>query len=299
VLPEKSLPPVSFLAATALRDLRRTGGLGLCGVALSALTALAAGGIALGLDALGRLATAWQAEIRVVAILRPNGTPAGGPEALVPVVRALPGAGRVRFVPAADALAELSRYLGSVEAGLDRLAINPVPPRLEITPAAGLAAALLRELVEALRRVPGVDEVEAAIDWVGELERVQGALRAGGLILAGALSVTAVLVIRGATVLAGLRRVDETAVLRLAGVSEARLRAPLLAQAVAQGTLGAALGLAALWLASEGGSPWVASWLRAAFGLGPLPLPSPELGSALVGTGLGAGLVGGIAAGRP
>ena len=292
------MPALSFVVATAVRDLRRTGVAGLGGILVVALAVGIGGGTVVGLEQLSRLTAAWRAELRVVALLRePADGP--GPEALVAAVRGLPGVGAVRYLSTEEALADLRRHLGPAGDGLDRLPTNPVPARVEVTPAPGLRAAGLRGLVEALARVPGVEGVQAAVGWVGEAERVERAVHVGGLGLAGLLGLVGALVIAGATSLARVRRADETAVLRLAGVSETRLWAPLLLQGLAQGAAGAALGLGLLLLASEAGTAWAGAWLRGGLGLGPLPVPGSTLGAALFWAGLAAGLVGSLGAGRP
>jgi hypothetical protein len=88
-------------------------------------------------------------------------------------------------------------------------------------------------------------------------------------------------------------------ILRLAGVPELRLAAPLVLQALGLATLGSLLGLAVLLLVSEPSAPWVGSWLRAALGLDPLPLLPPGWLAGLASGGAALGLAGALAAGRP
>ena len=293
---------LSFVLAAAFRDLRRTGAAGAGGVLLIALAVLVIGGTLGGREALGRLTGAWRAELRIVAVLREDGAASDGGARLLPGVRALPGVGAVRYVSSREALAELRRYLGTLGMngdGLDRLPVNPVPARLLVTPAPGASAAALRGLTEALGRLPGVEEVQAAVGWVEPVERVERALTRGGLALGGLLGLAALVVIAGASALARQRRADETAILRLAGASETSLWSPLLLQAAVQGGAGAALGWSALILLSEAGAPWIGGWLRASLGLAALPVPAWPLTAALLGGGVAGGLVGGLAAGRP
>jgi cell division transport system permease protein len=252
-----------------------------------------------GLQALDRLRSAWDRETRIVALLERNGAAPVAADAVAAAVRALAGAASVRQVSAADALADLARAIGPVDAGLARLPVNPVPARLEIAPQPGLSAAALRDLVDTVRQVPGIDTVEAALAWVAELERIRGALRAGGFALAAVLGAMALITMAGATTLARQRRLDESAVLRLAGVPEARLRMPLVLQATILGAAGGALGMGALALASEGGSPWLTGWLRASLGAALLPHPGFALGALLVGAAVALGLLGGLGSGRP
>jgi cell division protein FtsX len=259
---------------------------------------LVAGATLAGDLALGLSEAAWRADLRIVAVLRDGGARPEAPDGIVARVRALPGVAEVRYVGPAVALAELRRLLGPRGDGLDRLPSNPLPPRLEITPATTLGTQELRILGEALDQVPGVTEVQAAFGWVEPLERLRRGLWAGGFALTGALGVAALGTAAAATTAARRRGAQEASILRLAGVPGFRLGVPPVLQAVVLVTVGALLGLGALLLASEPGAPWVGGWLRTVLGLDPLPLlPSAWLGS-LTGGGVALGLIGGLAAGR-
>jgi cell division protein FtsX len=292
----------SFLLVTTWRDLRRTGLAGATAVLLAALAVLVAGATLSGRQALAGLTAGWRADLRIVALLREDTTRAGGGAGIVPDVRALPGVAAVRYVSSREALAELRQYLGAQGQdgdGLDRLPVNPVPPRLVVTPAPATSAAGLRALVEALGRVPAVEEVQSAVGWVEPVERVERGLARGGAGLAALLGLAALGAIGGGTSLARQRRADETAILRSAGVPESRLWSPLLLQAIVQGAAGAALGWSCLVLASDVGAPWTADWLRATLGMPSLVPPPGPLTAALFGAGAAGGLAGGLLAGRP
>ena len=265
---------------------------------LTALAVFVAGGtLAAGL-ALGLSEAAWRAELRVVAVLRDAGLRPEAPDGIVARARALPGVAEVRYVGAAVALAELRRLLGPRGEGLDRLPSNPLPPRLEVTPAPTVHAADLQGLVDALDRLPGVTEVQAAHGWVEPFERLRRGVLLGGLALAAVLGLGALGAATGTTTVARRSSAAEVSILRQAGVPELRLAAPLVLQALALAALGSLVGLATLLLASEPGAPWVGSWLRAVMGLDPLPLlPLPWL-AALAGGGATLGLAGALAAGR-
>jgi cell division protein FtsX len=233
-----------------------------------------------------------------VAVLRDAGTPPEAPDGVVSHARALPGVAEVRYVGPAVALAELRRLLGSRGEGLDHLPSNPLPPRLEVTPTPTSGAGDLRALVQALDRLPGVTEVQAAYDWVEPLERLRRGLRLGGLTLAAVVGIAALGAIAGAATAARRAGAGEVGILRQAGVSGFRLAAPLVLQGVSLGAIGALVGLAVLLLASEPSGPWIGGWLRAVLGLDPLPLLPTSWLAALTGGAVTLGLVGGLAAGR-
>ena len=280
------------------RACRRGGATAAVAVLLPALAVAVAGGTLAGDRALGLSEAAWRAELRVVAVLRNAGVRPDAPDGILARARALPGVADVRYVAPAMALAELRRLLGPRGEGLDRLPANPLPPRLEVTPASTLSAADLQALVEGLDRLPGVTEVQAAHGWVEPLERLRRGLRLGGLALAAVLALAALGAATGATAAARRASADEVSILRQAGVPELRLEAPLVLQALGLGMLGSLLGLAVLLLASEPGASWAGSWLRAVLGLDPLPLLPPPWLAALAGGGAALGLAGALAAGR-
>jgi cell division transport system permease protein len=292
---------LSFVLGAAWRDLRRTGAAGIAAVLLVALAVVAVGATLLGGLALSRLVAGWRAELRIVAVLGGAGA-ANGASSVVPAARALPGAATVRYVSGREALGDLREYLATAGLdgdGLERLPRNPLPARLVVTPAHDVPAAGLSELVAALRRLPGVETVQAAVGWVEPVERLQRGLARGGLGLGGLLGLVALAAVAGATVLARDRRREETAILRQAGAPEWTLRAPLVLQAMTLGAAGAALGVAALVALSETAAPWTGAWLRDTLGLVSLPALDGELGRALLGGGLALGLLGGLTGGRP
>ena len=265
---------------------------------LSALAVLAAGATLASDLALARTETRWRQDLRLVVVLREAGPQPEGPDGIVTRARSLRGVSAVRYVAPDTALAELRRLLGPRGGGLERLPSNPLPPRLEVTPAATLDAAGLAALVAALDRVPGVSEVESAHGWVAPLERLRRGLRLGGLGLAAVVGLAALAAAAAATAAARRAGADEVSVLRLAGVPELRLAVPLVLPALGLATVGSLLGLGLLLLASEPGAPWTEAWLRTVLGVDPLPLLPSRWLAGLAGSGAALGLVGALAAGR-
>lgn len=288
----------SYVAEATLRGCRRAGAVAPLLVLLSALAVLTAG-MTLAADlALAGAEAGWRASLRLVVVVRDAGPRPEGPDGIAARARALAGVAAVRYVAPDVALAELRQLLGARGDGLDRLPSNPLPPRLEVTPAPTLEAAGLDALVAALDRLPGVTEVQAARGWVEPLERLRRGMRVGGLGLAAGLGVSALAAAAGATVTARRAGSDETSVLRLVGVPERRLAAPLVLQAVGLAGIGSLLGLGLLVLASEPGAPWTETWLRSTLGLDPLPLLPSRWLAGLTSAGAALGLVGALAAGR-
>jgi cell division transport system permease protein len=292
---------ISFVFGATVRALRRTIPAATVAVLLLALAILTGGGAWAGRLALAQMTADWRADLRLIVTLREPPREPDGRGSVVTAVRLLPGVSEVRYVSPDDALGELRRYLagggGGVE-GLDRLPANPVPARLEVTPAPTLDAAGLRRLVETLGRDPSVDDVAGAFDWVAPVERVDRVLRLGGIALAGILAFGALVAIGVSATAVRYLRTDETAILRLAGVSEARLRGPLVLVGTVEGLVGGLVGVACLWLVSDAGAPWLGSWLDRV-GFGPLPVLPVALLRGSVGGAVLLGALGGLAGGRP
>jgi cell division protein FtsX len=288
----------SYVVGATVRGCRRGGAAGAVAVLLSALAVLSAGATLAGDLALAGAEAGWRASLRLVAVLRDAGPRPEGADGVVTRARALHGVAGVRYVSPEIALAELRQLLGPRGAGLDRLPSNPLPPRLEVVPAATLDAAGVETLVAALDRLPGVSEVQAPRGWIEPLERLRRGLRLGGLALAGILGLSALVGVAGATAAARQAGADEVRVLRLVGVPECRLAAPFLLQAIALAGIGSLLGLGLLLLASEPAAPWTENWLHSTLGLDPLPLLPSRWLAGLTSGGAALGLVGGLAAGR-
>jgi cell division protein FtsX len=267
-------------------------------VLLSAFAVLVAGGTLAGDLALAQAEATWRATLKLVVLLRDAGPRPEALDGIVARTRALHGVATVRYVAPDAVLAELRRLLGPRGHGLERLPSNPLPPRLEVVPTVTLGAGGIQALVEALDRLPGVSEVQAAHGWVEPLERLRQGLRLGGLALAASLGFTALTAAAGATGAARRAGAEEVSILRLAGVPGPRLAAPLVLQAFGLATLGSLIGLSVLLLASEPGAPWTGGWLRAALGLDPLPLLPSRWLAGLASGGAALGLVGALAAGR-
>src|SRR5581483_7588489 len=121
--------------------------------------------------------------------------------------------------------------------------------------------------------------------------------RQGGLALAALLAVIGLGAAIGAVARARRAGEDETAILRLAGVGETRLGAPLVLVGVT--TIGTLLGLGARLLASQGGPAAAGPWLRAVLGLGPLPLLPLRTLAMLLAGGVGLGFLAALGGGRP
>lgn len=154
-------------------------------------------------------------------------------------------------------------------------------------------------LIIAIQKIDGVDEV---LHPGGELSRIDALMRllhGAGLFLASLICLVVVVVVSNAVRLTVLVRKDEIAIQKLVGASDAFVAAPLLLSGIAQGTVGALIGLCALGLAHSSLAQVVKVALSGALGTFSLqPLPTVVLLLVVVaGAALGA-LGAGLSVGR-
>ncbi len=288
-----------FLVGEAFRDLRRAGRVAVSAIVLVMLSLAAVGSFLLLSGNLGNAVAAWRERLRVIVYLKQEPSTAGA-AALVRKVETLPGAGAVRYVSGAEALAELKQTLGKNASAADSLTGNPLPASLEVTPsAAGSTPDGARRLVEHLSALPEVEEVAGGVEWVDRLARLQRLVTLIGLGFGGILGVAAILTVTTATTLVLHARRHETEIMRLVGAPELTIRLPLLLQGMVQGLLGAALALVALAVAYAFAAPKLDPVMNVALGLARVEFlpPMQILAIAVAGTGLGA-LGGLLARGR-
>lgn len=136
---------------------------------------------------------------------------------------------QVRFVSAADGLADFRRWSG-LGGALDALKDNPLPAALVVRPRVGGGddARAVGALADQLKALPGVDLVQVDTEWVRRFTAILEALRGAVTLLAGLLGL-AVLMIVGNTIRLDIdARRTEIEVTKLVGGSDGFVRRPFL-----------------------------------------------------------------------
>jgi len=161
-------------------------------------------------------------------------------------LRTDPGVGTWRFIPRAQALADLKRSAGLADV-LDDLQQNPLPDAFVATVRDNRPETLERLRDEAARW-PKVAHVQLDSEWARRLDAAVRLGRTGAAILGGLLSAALVAVTFNTIRLQILTRREEIEVAKLIGATNAFIRRPFLFFGALQGLAG---GLAA-WLIVEG-----------------------------------------------
>jgi cell division transport system permease protein len=284
----------SFVVGEAVRDLRRTGRVGLSAVLLIGLSLAALGTFWILSLNLGRAVSQWRERVRIVVYLREEpGTDEVA--ALTARVEALGDIQRVRYVSRAEALQALRQVLGAQTELVEQLPQNPLPASLEVTPNQGAVTPEgTRELVERLAALPEAEEVQGGAEWVDRLAHWQRLFQVTGLAVGAVLALAAILTVTTATTLVLHLRREEMEIMRLVGASEAVVRLPLLLQGTIQGLLGAILALGGLEVAYAIGAPRLEPLLAVTVGVPrSVFLSLPEMLVIIVG-GSALGALGGL-----
>lgn len=279
-----------------VRDLRRTGGLGVSAVFLITLSLAALGCFWLSSLNLGRAVFEWRERLRVVVYLKAEPSP-DGVAPLLRRIEALGGVQRLRYVDKREALATLKRELGSQASVVDQLPSNPLPASVEVTPVPEARTPEgTRTLIRRLSELPEVEEVHGGTEWVERVAQWQRLLQGIGLGVGGVLALAAILTVTTATTLVLHIKREEMEIMRLVGASEAVIRTPLLLQGLIQGLLGAVMALGGLWLAYTLALPGLEPLLTLTLGLPRVTFLSPLDVALLLGGGGLLGAFGGLLA---
>ena len=286
----------SFLVSEALRDLRRTGRVGVSAILLIALSLAALGGFWLLSLNLGRAIGQWRDRVRVVVYLREE-PPAAKVNDLLRRIEALGGIQRVRYVSKNEALQLLKRSLGGQADVADQLPRNPLPASVEVTPDPDRATPEgTRELTQRLTALAEVEDVQGGAQWVEGLAQFQRLFQLVGLGVGAVLALAAILTVTTATTLVLHLRRDEMEIMRLVGAAESVIRLPRLLQGMAQGLVAGTLALAVLEVAFALAAPRLEPLLPVTLGLERAVFLSFPQMLGLIGGGTALGAIGGLLA---
>ena len=217
------------------------------------------------------LSGGWEHALDLTLYLKPS-LPDHDATQLTERIASRPDVATARLVTATEGLAEFRRWSGLGPA-LDALKDNPLPAAIVVRPRfvadAGDATALAG-LADALRALPGVDQVQLDTEWARRFTSILDALRRVVTMLAIALAI-AVLLVVGNTIRLDIdtRRV-EIEVTKLVGGSDGFVRRPFLYGGFWYGLGGGLLAVLlteAIALALEGPVARVASAYASSFRL--------------------------------
>ncbi|AKU90346.1 cell division protein FtsX [Vulgatibacter incomptus] len=234
------------------------------------------------------LLDAWGLRGEVTVYLSPDVGVAQG-EKLTGQIAELSG-GSARFVSAEEALGKLAGTLGEKGQALLSLPVNPLPPSVEVVPAARDAASLAA-LARQLEPLDGVQEVDVGAEWTERIAAFASAVEIAGLLLLPILLVGAGVLAGSVVRLAVHERRREIEILRLVGATDGFVRAPFLAEGLLAGLFGGLLAALGLWILAGQAGARLAEVITLPIELDPLALASPVRLAAVIGAGALLGFV--------
>ena len=164
-----------------------------------------------------------------------------------------PGIKQARYISRTEALAIFNEQ-SDIGDAVDVLGQNPLPGAIIVYPDTdALSESAIKQLADTLQTMDAVDSVQVDLLWVQRLQALLNLSRSIGWLLAGCLTLSALLVIGNTIRLELLRRQSELDVSRLLGASRAFLYRPLLYTGALYGFLGGIIActmalLAMFWL---------------------------------------------------
>jgi cell division transport system permease protein len=194
-----------------------------------------------------RALQAWQGRSKVIVYFEPS----AGQDAIDRVnhfLSAREGFEKRTFVSREEAAVRFREMFSSLGRVVDELEHNPFPPSMEIEVSRATIDRMdFDDDISALRKVPGVDEVQFDWDWLARLRRLVRAINSAGVLAGTVLALAAAFMIANVIRLTMFLYRDEIEIMRLVGATEAFVRGPFLVEGFLQGLAGAVLALGALY----------------------------------------------------
>lgn len=157
-----------------------------------------------------------------------------------------PGIRSTRYISQDEALS-LFREKSDIGEAISILGTNPLPGAIMVFPDSNaLSSGRVDNLLAELQALPSVNRIQMDLRWVKRLQAVVALIQLVGGLLAGFLTLTALLVIGNTIRLELLRRRSEMEVANLLGASRAFMNRPILYTGALYGFLG---GLVACFIA--------------------------------------------------
>ena len=155
----------------------------------------------------------------------------------------------VKVVGAEEARERFQKNFPDLKDILANLKINPFPSSLEARlKDTAPASREVAKLVQDVRRMKGVEDVQFNQDWVDKMQSLSRLAKAVGFFLGGILMLASFFIISNVIKLNVIARKTEIEILRLVGATNIFIRIPFLFEGIALGVMGSMVSLALLLL---------------------------------------------------
>ena len=163
-------------------------------------------------------------------------------------IGALPGVSQISYISRDEALKRFKNRLRGQETLLEGVQPEILPTSLEITLKRSNRDTLsVERFVTALKRIPGITEVQYGEEWVRRFNLFLNFMRLVGALLGAFLLVAVIFIVSNTIKLTIYARRDELEVMSLVGATKFFIKAPYLVEGVIQGAAGAVIAIAMLF----------------------------------------------------
>jgi len=184
-----------------------------------------------------------QSEIKILLYLR-EGISATERDQIKEKVQVEPGISEVRYISKEQALEDFKRSLEGTELLLRGLGENPLPASFELTvDRIYWSSEAMARLVERLKSIKGVEEIQYGREWVENIEGWLRLFRIGALGIGSLLAFAVVAIIANTIQLTLSLRRDEVEILRLIGATRGFIGVPFILEGALIGFLASGLAL--------------------------------------------------------
>lgn len=168
-------------------------------------------------------------------------------------ISALSGVSRVSYVTRDEALKRFKSRLRGQETLLEGVRPEVLPTSFEIAlKRSHRDTASVENFVTALKRIPGITEVQYGEEWVRRFNSFLNFMRLLGTLLGGFLVVAVIFIVSNTIKLTIYSRRDELEVMSLVGATRFFIKAPFLLEGLMQGAAGSVISVALLFGLYEG-----------------------------------------------
>lgn len=162
-------------------------------------------------------------------------------------ISALSGVSRINYVNRDEAFKRFKSRLRGQETLLDGVRSEVLPTSFEIALKRSYRDTVSVEtFVKALKRIPGITEVQYGEEWVRRFNSFLNFMRLLGALLGGFLVIAVIFIVSNTIKLTIYSRRDELEVMSLVGATRFFIKAPFLLEGLIQGFVGSVLSVALL-----------------------------------------------------
>lgn len=189
----------------------------------------------------------WTGEFGIIVYLK-EGIDREKTDALIKELEEMGTFQQIKFVSGNEALKELKSYFDKSGTSFGHIDATMLPKSIELKLGnRNLQFSAIREEVERLKILPGVEEVQYGEKWLASLSNLTASLKLIGSILGIVLFVAISFITYSTIRIHFYRRYDEIMTLKLLGASKGFLKGPFLIEGFIVGLLGGIIGSCLLY----------------------------------------------------